>query len=449
VNPVNPVNCVNRVNRVNLTFLFLLVLLALPSPLSAHDIPADTTVRVFIKPEGQRLRLLVRVPMASINDIDWPLHRPEGTLDLTRVESALRDAVGQWIVDYVDLFEGSVKLARPTVTTVRLSLEDNAFATFDSAIALLTGAKLPDDTRLLPTQGMLDSLIDYPIQSDRSRFSVHPRFDRFGLRVLTILHYLPPNRPVRAFEYDQGDPGIVKLDPEWQQAAWDFAAMGFQHILDGADHLLFLLCLVIPFRRFSALIPVVTAFTVAHSLTLIAASYDMVPGALWFPPLVDTLIAVSILYMGLENIVMPRPKRRWPLAFAFGLVHGFAFSFALRRTMQFAGTHVLGALVSFNIGLEAGQIVVLALMVPSLGLLARLVPERAAIIVLSGLAAHTAWHWMFERYGELARYRFEWPAMDAAFLANAMRWLMLAVAVAFVFWLISVLRPKREELPSP
>src|SRR4030095_30336 len=104
---------------------------------------------------------------------------------------------------------------------------------------------------------------------------------------------------------------------------------GFFHILDGTDHLLFLLCLVIPFRRFRALVPIVTAFTIAHSITLIASAYDMAPDVLWSPPLVETLIATSIVYMALENIVAPGLRRRWVITFGFGLVHGFGFSFAV------------------------------------------------------------------------------------------------------------------------
>ncbi len=112
---------------------------------------------------------------------------------------------------------------------------------------------------------MLDVLFEYPIQSDRSRFSINPAFDRLGVHVVTVLRFLAPNTPVRAFEFTT-DPGLVRLDPRWHQAALRFIDLGFFHILDGTDHLLFLFCLVIPFRRFRALVPVVTAFTVAHSL---------------------------------------------------------------------------------------------------------------------------------------------------------------------------------------
>src|SRR4029078_11504698 len=134
----------------------------------------------------------------------------------------------------------------------------------------------------------------------------------------------------RAFEFT-GNPGLVRLDPRWHQAALRFVRLGIGHILDGTAHLLFLACLVIPFRRIRPLVVIVTAFTLAHSLTLIAAASGFVPDALWFTPLIETLIAASILYMALENIVgVNSLQRRWALAFGFGLVHGFGFSFALR-----------------------------------------------------------------------------------------------------------------------
>ena len=76
----------------------------------------------------------------------------------------------------------------------------------------------------------------------------------------------------------------------------------------------------------------------AHSITLIASAYNYAPDALWFPPLIETLIATSIFYMALENIVVPDARaRRWIITFCFGLVHGFGFSFGLQHTLQFAG----------------------------------------------------------------------------------------------------------------
>jgi hypothetical protein len=175
----------------------------------------------------------------------------------------------------------------------------------------------------------------------------------------------------------------------------------------------------------------------------------MAPGGLWFPPLIETLIAASILYMAIENIIVTNPRRRWLITFGFGLVHGFGFSFALRETLQFAGAHLLSSLVAFNVGVEIGQIAVLAVMVPALRLLFRVgMPERVGTIILSALAGHTAWHWMTERYGQLSRFPIAWPVIDAAFLALAARWAMLAVAIAGGLWLAGVLRQSRRPAPK-
>ena len=126
-------------------------------------------------------------------------------------------------------------------------------------------------------------------------------------------------------------------------------------------------------------------------------------------------------------------RRRWLITFAFGLVHGFGFSFALKQTLQFAGTHLLTSLLAFNVGVELGQIAVLLLLIPALHLLFRfVVAERVGVIILSALAAHTAWHWMTERFDRLRQ--FNAPALDAALAAGALRWLIGVVVVAGVVW---------------
>ena len=130
-------------------------------------------------------------------------------------------------------------------------------------------------------------------------------------------------------------------------------------------------------------------------------------------------------------------KRRWLVTFGFGLVHGFGFSFALRQTLQFAGSHLLTSLLSFNLGVELGQLLVLVLLIPALDLLFRyVVPERMGTIMLSALVAHTSWHWTTERWEALRQFRFQWPVVDAAFLAGAMRWMMLLVVAAGLYWLV-------------
>ena len=400
---------------------------------SAHDIPRDVTVQAFAKPEGQSFKLLVRVPLKAIMDIEFP-RKERDFVDLERVDQALRDASMIWLARKIELLEEDTALPEPKILSTRVALEsDRSFASYDEALAHVTGPALGNEVSIFWEQGLLDVLFEYPIRSDQSHFAIHMAFDRLGIRVVTALRFMPPG-VVRAYELE-GDAGLVPLDPRWSQAVLRFVNLGFFHILDGTDHLLFLFCLVIPFRRIWTLVPIVTAFTVAHSITLIAAAYNYAPGALWFPPLIETLIATSIVYMALENIAVDAPRRRWLITFLFGLVHGFGFSFGLQHTLQFAGSHLLTSLLSFNIGVELGQLLVLVLMVPALGVLFRyVVAERMGTIILSAIVAHTAWHWMTDRYAVLQQ--FPWPEVTAADAASAIRWLMLLIVLAAGVYLL-------------
>ena len=415
------------------------LLMVLPSTPSAHEIPARVTVIAFVKPEGQRLQLIARVPLEAMRDIEFPL-RDNVYLEIDRVDPLLADAARVWIADYIELYEDDARLVEPAIVATRISLpSDRSFATFDSALAHVTGPRLPATTDLPWNQAMLDVLLEYPIESATSRFSLRPALAHLGVRTVTVLRFLPPDGAERAYQYS-GDPGLVRLDPRWHQAAFQFVTLGFLHILDGIDHLLFVLCLVIPIRRFRPLVAVVTAFTVAHSITLAAAVMGLAPDALWFPPLIEALIALSIVYMAFENIVGARVERRWLIAFGFGLVHGFGFSFVLSESLQFAGAHLATSLVAFNVGVELGQIAVLAVAVPALVLLyRRVVPARIGTILLSALVAHTAWHWMLERGATLREYRVQWPALDVAFAIGAMRWAMLLLIIGGVAWGLSAL----------
>jgi len=117
-------------------------------------------------------------------------------------------------------------------------------------------------------------------------------------------------------------------------------------------------------------------------------------------------------------------------------VHGFGFSFGLQHTVQFAGSYLLTSLLSFNVGVELGQLLVLVLIVPALDALFRfVVAERMGTIILSALVAHTAWHWMTDRYAVLRQ--FPWPTVTAADAATAIRWVMALIAVLAISYLLS------------
>ena len=429
--------------KQNAGVLLVLAALLASAHLSAHEIPSDVRIQVFLQQDAKNLRLLVRLPVAStVNDIEWPAVGP--LLDVATLSPATLEQAARWIASRVDLFEEDRQLGSPRIAGARVSLpSDTSFDSYEHALARITGAPLSVAVDLATSQALVDVMLEYPSASARSRVSISTRFETAGLRSVTVLRFHTigtstgralPEVVERAFQF-HGNSGFVRLDPRWFQAASRFVVDGFLHILGGVDHLLFLLCLVIPFRRFGALIVIVTSFTVAHSVTLIASAYDMAPSALWFPPLVETLIAASIVYMALENIVSPALNRRWVITFLFGLVHGFGFSFALRDSLQLAGSHVLTSLLSFNVGVELGQLLVLVLAIPALDAMFRYgVPERIGTIVLSALVAHTGWHWMMERGGRLAQYQYEWPVFDLAFVDLLLRWAMVAVGLAAIAW---------------
>jgi len=415
-----------------------LLFLALPTgSIEGHEVPANVAVQIYVHPEASRLRLLIRAPLSAMRDLDFPLKGP-GYLDFSRLGTQPMEAARIWIADYIRLYENTQELPEETIVAARISLPgDRSFVSYDSALASVSAPPLSAETEVMWNQLRLDVLMEVPISDPRARFSIDPMLAHLGVSTISVLHFVTPDGAERVFQYSS-NPGLVRLDPRWYQAVATFVAFGFKHILGGFDHLLFVLCLVVPIRRIRPLVAVITSFTVAHSITLIASALGLAPGALWFPPLIETLIAVSIVYMALENIVGAKLERRWMIAFGFGLVHGFGFSFALRDSLQFAGSHLLTSLLAFNVGVELGQLLVIGIAIPVLAALFRwAMTERTGVILISAILAHSAWHWMTARFAVLREYRMAWPAMDAGLLAGLLRWLMLLLIVLGVGWALS------------
>lgn len=387
-------------------------------PAAAHEVPGSVTVQVLVKQQDDRLQVLVRTPLEAMQEMQFPVNY-RGILDLEalRASGLLVEAANRWITPNLDLYAGRDQLPTTTVQAVRLSIpSDRSFADFDRALAHIREPPLPATTQLVWRQALLDVHLETPLgthgASERPRFSIDPRFGRLGLQVLTVIRYESSDGDARALQL-AAEPGRVRLDPNWAQASIHFVAMGFEHILSGLDHLLFLVCLVAPLRRLRQLVLVVTSFTVAHSITLIASAAGLAPRALWFPTLVEVLIALSIVYMAFENILGVGQDRRWTAAFGFGLVHGFGFSFALSESLQFAGSHLVTSLLAFNVGVELGQLLVLLLLIPLLDFAFRRLPnERLGIILVSALIVHTAWHWTGDRGSDLLQYRPQAPLLD-------------------------------------
>ncbi len=166
-----------------------------------------------------------------------------------------------------------------------------------------------------------------------------------------------------------------------------FFRLGVEHIVTGWDHLLFLLGLVLVPGRARAIALVVTAFTVAHSITLALATLGV-----WMPSprIVEPAIALSIVYVGIESLYARDVGKRWRVTFPFGLVHGFGFAGALRE-IALPRDRLPGALLAFNIGVEVGQLAVLAVVLPLLVVLRKRAGEervvRVAAIAIAAIGA--------------------------------------------------------------
>jgi hypothetical protein len=186
----------------------------------------------------------------------------------------------------------------------------------------------------------------------------------------------------------------VDIDRPAATGWFDFIKLGVRHILTGYDHLLFLLALLATARGFWSVVKIVTAFTLAHSITLTLAGLGFinVPDRI-----IEPLIAATIIWVAVENLLAAAPdRRRWMWSFGFGLVHGLGFAAALGE-LDLKGAALLRALVGFNAGVEIGQLIFVAIVLPVLTLLsqgrgARLTPRLASLA-----AAAIGTYWLLER----------------------------------------------------
>jgi hypothetical protein len=412
-------------HRNALFWLLAAAVAACGSIAHAHEFKLDAVMNAFVKVEPGRAELVIRAPLYLFKSARFPVAGVE--VDVDQSAPAIARALAAIEKD-VTLYENDRPLV-PTDAAGRLSLpSDRSFESYDAA-SRHVAEPVDRDTHIFIDQGYVDARIGYAISSPASEFAVRTTAGpELGDALKLALRYLPANGDGRALVLTSLS-GEVALNPTWTRAAGGFTRLGIEHILTGYDHLLFLLCLIVPLRGWRQVVSVVTVFTVAHSLTLLGSAFHLAPSGSWFPPFVETAIAASIVYMALENIVGVHLGRRVLVTALFGLVHGFGFSYGLSENFQFAGTHLLVSLFAFNVGIELGQIAVLALMLPALALLRRHVLRgRMGVIILSAIVAHTGWHWMIDR-GETL-WRVPWPRPDLADLSILVLWLGFLVLAA-------------------
>lgn len=217
-----------------------------------------------------------------------------------------------------------------------------------------------------------------------------------------LLRVAPLGRPVQTERLIPGNSSYtVSTVPDGWQVARTYFVIGVEHILAGFDHLLFVIALVLLLQRGRAVVAAATAFTLAHSITLAGTTLGLF-GLPQAP--VEASIALSIVFLAVEIVKAkpgePRLSERvpWVVAFLFGLLHGFGFAGALRE-IGLPETDVPVALLTFNLGVEAGQLMIIAATMAVLASLARFAPwaRRPAIIASTYLIGAVASFWFIER----------------------------------------------------
>ncbi len=360
---------VNRLSRFGPAICLLLVLLILATASAfAHDPGLSAAV---VKLDGEKLatrltfareEIALIAPMDA--DRDGRITQSEFDSARARLESLAKESLAL-----------SLDGKEFTPAAVAVNLDESDAIHFDLEF------RAPQGTRLVFRSLLINKL---------------PRGHRQFLSLLDADGNTHAQRMLDAandsFECDLAALSISQTRP---RAFRGFLLLGVEHILLGFDHLAFLFALLIAGGTLREAVKIITSFTVAHSITLALATLEVID----IPAIVvEPLIAASIIYVGLENILRRKIERRWLLTFAFGLVHGFGFASALRELGVGAGVKAVAPLLSFNLGVEIGQIAVAALVLPLIWKLRqqprfviRYVPACSILIALAG------GYWLIER----------------------------------------------------
>ena len=333
----------------------LLCALLLPV-LPAH---AHVTGTGLATVEWQGDRAIVRLTLApsEVGDAAKPV------IAAAQGDAAAAQQVGDWLQQHLRLAVDDAP-CRPARTRLQIAASgDRAVLQLDLQCGTAPGRLQIDDTLSTP----------------------------FGEHYRTIASVVRPDgtRVEQVFDHQHTQARFDFGQPARSGVA-GFLALGAMHILGGWDHLLFLAALLIGQRSLRSLLITVTAFTVAHSVSLAAATFGWLHvSSVWVEP----VIALSVMWMALENLLQqPVAWRRHALTFAFGLVHGLAFAEALVE-LQLTGWPLARALLGFNLGVEAAQVLVVSLLAPLLAWLARrpLGPRIERALSIAIVAAGALW----------------------------------------------------------
>jgi hypothetical protein len=410
--------------------LMCLTLSAAAEPLM-HDLPQDTVMHAFFRVQGSEAHLLVRVPLDLLHGISWPTNHGEYAVSDSQaaVNQAL-DALGHTLL----IWQDGERLT-PTVSSGQLAaLGDMSFANPEAATAHIAqpvdaGLKIAVDL------GYLDAHFVYHIRLTPAVFSIQSRVAE-DLQELSklIVQFVPDGNNRGGAMTISAQSGRVALNPNRRQAALGFVLVGMQDFLANADCLLFIACLMIPFRRAHDFAAPYAAFALANLISLAGTAFGFAPDSLWFGALAASVSAVLIFFLALGNIFGAHLQRRRLWTGFFGFILGFEFARLLAERLQFAGAHSKIALWFFALGVDLGALLVFALTFVGLALIVRGARAgRIGIIVLSAIVAHASWHWMIDRLGVF--WQTPWPSMTMSGFYHLAQWIFAVLLAAGAYTL--------------
>lgn len=385
----------------------LAVLIGLAGTAAAH-FNLNVNIRIIhVEERAEDLRVLIRLPMAYLIADKLGPEQADGSR--TPAPYSTNRTEDETLVHYLDaealrrdpgglaklIGEGHVVRSEgralvPELGRLRAypALKQVPFATLDEADSALDGEVYPSDfEETYVGDTIVDAEIIYRIPGRLGNYTVESSLNpglpgQEDTANLILIH-------------GAGDPLVFRVrgllaDPievsrSLVDAVLTFVYEGVRHILEGADHVLFVICLVLGARLIKDLLWRVTGFTLGHSVTLALGFFGFVPQAAWFVPLVELGIAFSIVYAAIIAIGDKQLKSTTLVTALIGLLHGLGFSFVLREILQLDAPNVWQSLLAFNIGVEIGQVAIALVIWPCLWALTKYLPNKVSLIRL-GLA---------------------------------------------------------------
>lgn len=358
-------------------------------PVAAHTLPLQTVA--YFKVEGTSLRVLVRLPMATLADARVPLS-VRGTLDLGVIRPTF-DAAAADFVKSADIMDGDRPLRASAVTWVVSTKDDASFASYQTAAAHFAGPPLPVDTEIGANEGFVDLKLDYPLSSPAPRVSVRFNGQRSGGEFLpTEVTYLPASGDERRLRI-VGAPRRVSFEPSGLDAAAMFLKLGAERLLDERELLLLLVCLAIPLRTASLLLTGVGMTLAAYVTTGVLVSIAPSPPGVRLELLSQLTASIALVMAALQNVAVPREAWVRVVCLIFGVASGVGVGIDGRDVLPLGGSHGFLSLVLFLGTGAAGTFVFVPFLRAFLGMFHRLpLPERAVTVLLSLVPLHTALH---------------------------------------------------------